>query len=311
MNTNIQIIDDSGQGNQTLIEPNFLKEVYYFNGSGMTFKKENDITYVNATEMAKHFGKHTKQWFDNKETHDFIHALAKARGMSPERGNRTSLNTSELAKLYPSLIIVVKGGTPGINQQGTWMHEDVALEFSRWLSPAFSIWCNDRIKELLKHGITATHNTIESIIDDPDTAIKLLNQIKKEREEKARLYADLENKEKTIEIQEGQLKIQAPVVKYANEVLNSDSLIATTLIAKDLDFPSAEKFNKELIKRGVLNHQKVNGCYVISSKYSGKGYTHTKTHDYTDSQGNKKTSRLLYWTEKGRLFLNYLFSDNK
>jgi hypothetical protein len=29
------------------------------------------------------------------------------------------------------------------------MHEDVALEFARWLSPAFAIWCNDRIKEIL------------------------------------------------------------------------------------------------------------------------------------------------------------------
>lgn len=29
------------------------------------------------------------------------------------------------------------------------MHEDVALEFARWLSPKFAIWCNRRIKELL------------------------------------------------------------------------------------------------------------------------------------------------------------------
>ena len=35
------------------------------------------------------------------------------------------------------------------------MHEDVALEFARWLSPAFAIWCNDRIKELLTKGTTS------------------------------------------------------------------------------------------------------------------------------------------------------------
>lgn len=29
------------------------------------------------------------------------------------------------------------------------MHEDVALEFARWLSPRFAIWCNDRVKELI------------------------------------------------------------------------------------------------------------------------------------------------------------------
>lgn len=31
------------------------------------------------------------------------------------------------------------------------MHEDVALEFARWLDPIFAIWCNDRIKELIPY----------------------------------------------------------------------------------------------------------------------------------------------------------------
>lgn len=42
----------------------------------------------------------------------------------------------------------------GLNP-GTWMHEDIALDFAQWLSVDFRLWCNDRIKELLKHGITA------------------------------------------------------------------------------------------------------------------------------------------------------------
>lgn len=52
---------------------------------------------------------------------------------------RTSLNASDLAKRYPMLIKVFKGGMPGQAVQGTWMHEDVALEFARWLSPQFAI----------------------------------------------------------------------------------------------------------------------------------------------------------------------------
>lgn len=42
------------------------------------------------------------------------------------------------------------------------MHEDVALEFARWLSPAFAIWCNDRIKELLLTGTVSTGTATES-----------------------------------------------------------------------------------------------------------------------------------------------------
>lgn len=41
------------------------------------------------------------------------------------------------------------------------MHEDVALEFARWLSPMFAIWCNDRIKELLTKGHTERHQIPE------------------------------------------------------------------------------------------------------------------------------------------------------
>lgn len=39
---------------------------------------------------------------------------------------------------------LVKINKGGIND-GTWMHEDVAIEFARWLSPAFTLWANDRI----------------------------------------------------------------------------------------------------------------------------------------------------------------------
>ena len=41
------------------------------------------------------------------------------------------------------------------------MHEDVAIEFARWLSPAFSIWCNDKIKELLTTGKTEIKTCVQ------------------------------------------------------------------------------------------------------------------------------------------------------
>lgn len=92
------------------------------------------------------------------------------------------------------LIQVVKGGN---GSQGTWMHEDVALEFARWLNPAFAIWCNRHIKELLQHGMTATTKTLEDMINNPDLIIGLATQIKQERAENERLR--IEN-EKNIKI---------------------------------------------------------------------------------------------------------------
>ncbi len=42
-------------------------------------------------------------------------------------------------KSHRSVLIQTENGV------GTWMHEDAALEFARWHSPAFAIWCNDSV----------------------------------------------------------------------------------------------------------------------------------------------------------------------
>ena len=93
---------------------------------------------INATEMAKPFGKRPVKWLELPSTKEFLSTM------------------SEVRKSDIEFIKTVKGGSNGGGC--TWMHEDVALEFARWLSPAFAIWCNDRIKELLTTGSTATNN---------------------------------------------------------------------------------------------------------------------------------------------------------
>ena len=108
-------------------------QIFQYNGSPISFQK-GDSVMVNATEMAKPFGKRPVDWLQNQQAKEFITALAEVR-------KSTSAD----------LVKVTKGGY-NKKGQGTWMHEDVALEFARWLSPMFAIWCNDRIKELLTKG---------------------------------------------------------------------------------------------------------------------------------------------------------------
>lgn len=139
---------------------------YIYEGSEVTFSNGDNVM-VNATQMAKAFGKEVKHWGENNSTTEFILSLARAREIEPnphfanllnisEVGKFTSLSISDLAKLFPSLIKVVRGS---LEEQGTWMHEDAALEFARWLSPSFAIWCNDRIKELIKNGVSDIRET--------------------------------------------------------------------------------------------------------------------------------------------------------
>lgn len=99
---------------------------FSYAGSKITFATESGVR-VNATQMAKPFGKSAKDWLKTQASKEFIAALSE-----------------EMNVLSTDLVKVIYG-----DNGGTWMHEDVALEFARWLSPAFAIWCNRRIKELL------------------------------------------------------------------------------------------------------------------------------------------------------------------
>lgn len=248
-------------------------QIFNYNGNNITFQIGKGDVMVNATEMAKSFSKRPADFLQNQQTKNFIKEYSVTRNTV----------TADLVK-------VVQGG----NSQGTWMHEDLALEFSRWLSPAFSIWCNDRIKELLKHGITATPQTVEQMLDNPDVLILTLQKLKEERAEKLRLQ--LQNKQ-----QQQELQISAPKVEYYNEVLSSTSTYTTTLIAKELGM-SATNLNRLLHELKIQYKQ--SNTWVLYFKYENLGYTKTITSTYTDSLGVTRTSMLTVWTEKGRKFIH-------
>ena len=75
-------------------------QIFQYNGSPITFHKGDNVM-VNATEMAKPFGKSPEQ------TKTYVKAL------------------SEVRKILSSDLVQVIYGDNG----GTWMHEDVALVF--------------------------------------------------------------------------------------------------------------------------------------------------------------------------------------
>lgn len=257
-------------------------QIFQYNGSPISFQK-GDSVMVNATEMAKSFGKTTKDWLRTKQSKDFINSLSAVRQIS-----------------LTELVMILQGGN---GEQGTWMHEDVAIEFARWLNPAFAIWCNDRIKELLTVGMTATQPTLEQMIDNPDLVIKLATELKQKREEVSRLQMYSEQQQATIELQEEQLKKSASKVAYHDKVLSSVSTYTATQIAKEFGF-GAETLNKKLREMNVQYKQ--NGQWLLKSKYQNKGYTKTITRQFTGSNGETHTSQLTVWTEAGREFIHGL-----
>lgn len=183
-----------------------MNSIFQYNNNPITFKRQDGCLYVNATEMARAFGKRPAKWLELPSTKEFIRYLSNVR--------KSDILIDEKSEASEIQSVIT---TPG-NGGGTWMHEDVALEFARWLSPAFAIWCNDRIKDLLKNGYTKLDS-----ISRKDLARMLLEA----EEEKERILE--ENKR-----QQQVLKEAEPKVLFADAVTASETSILVGELAKIL-----------------------------------------------------------------------------
>ena len=106
---------------------------------------------------------------------------------------------------------------------------------------------------------------------------------------------------------EEQNRLMAPKAAYFDNVLQSEGLITTNIIANELGM-SAKKLYKILKDLGVLYNQ--NGVYMLYAKYRGLGYDKYRTHTYTsDTTGMQVAKQYLCWTQLGRKFILYLIKS--
>lgn len=117
------------------------------------------------------------------------------------------------------------------------------------------------------------------------------------------LESEKENERLQIQnrLQTDELRKQAPKIEYVNQVLQSESTYNTNQIAKELGM-SAISLNKVLKDRKIQYKQ--NGTWLLYHNYQSKGFTKTKTHIFTNSEGAQHTSMLTVWTELGRAFIH-------
>lgn len=165
------------------------------------------------------------------------------------------------------------------------------------------------------HGITAMPQTVDAILNDPDTMIRALEALKAEREKVAqanRQIERLEDRNKCYHSENNRLqrlhdkdmkllRQQAPLVEYAANVLSSESTYTTTQIAKELGM-SAQLLNRLLHDFGIQFKQ--GGQWQLYAMYDQKGYIKTRTHTYTKKDGRIQTMLTTVWTEAGRKFLH-------
>lgn len=164
----------------------------------------------------------------------------------------------------------------------------------------FQDWVTSEIlPSIRKHGAYMTNDALEKALTSPDFLIKIATELKAEQQK--RIEA-----EETTRLQSEQLKLQAPKVQYVDEVLQSANTYNANLIAKEMGM-SAETMNRKLSEMGILYKQ--GGVWLLTYKYQNKGFTKTKTHLFTRSDGTQGTAMLTVWTEKGREFIHNVFAS--
>ena len=169
-----------------------------------------------------------------------------------------------------------------------------AKEFKRWVTA-------EVLPSIRKYGVYATPDVAAQLLNDPAFAVKIFTALADERAKTARLTEE----NKVLHEQVFEMK---PKANYYDLILQCPHAIPVTVIAKDYGL-SAKKFNKLLNKLGV--QFKVNGTWVLYSKYADRGWTVTKTHNYIHKSTNLPDAAVnTYWTQKGRRELYELLKAN-
>ena len=143
--------------------------------------------FVNATELCRAGNKLFNDWYRLDKTKELIKELEKYE--NPETGNPVSANSQNYdlnnenienidtetnintinsnrinnqnpeTRIHTSAFVkIVKGGNDK-NNQGTWIHPDLAIQLAQWISPKFALQVGKWIRTLF---ITGTVSLVES-----------------------------------------------------------------------------------------------------------------------------------------------------
>ena len=119
-----------------------------------------------------------------------------------------------------------------------------------------------------------------------------------------RKIISLEHKNEALQLELEEARKQTD---YLDLILQTKDMLTTTQIAQDYGM-SANKFNQILKQVGI--QRKVNGQWILYTKYQGKGYIASRTFDYVGKDNKAHSKITTVWTQLGRRFIYEKLKDN-
>lgn len=160
-----------------------------------------------------------------------------------------------------------------------------AKAFKRWIT-------SEVIPSIRKHGAYITPDTLEQMIADPDTAIRLLTTLKEERQERVRLEAEA--------------KANRPKVLFADAVATAHTSILIGELAKLLKQNGVDMGQNRLFdwmrKHGYLIARKGTDYNMPTQKSMELGLMEIKETSISHADGHVSISKTPKITGKGQQY---------
>ena len=150
-----------------------------------------------------------------------------------------------------------------------------AKAFRRWIT-------SDILPSIRKHGAYIADETLRKMRDDSSFTNGLIKRLFDEQTQNNNLLEHIDK--------------LAPKARYCDIILQCDSAIPISVIAKDYGM-TAVMFNKLLHSLKV--QYRSGGTWLLYNEHVGKGYAVSKTYYIRDRVSAIHT----YWTQKGRKFI--------
>jgi hypothetical protein len=111
-----------------------LKFIYQETQIHFLLQNEGEVM-VNATDLAKAFGKETKDFLRNETTKAFINAFIETENATLNKENSPFISEKD--------VVFSRQKT------GTFMRRELAVYFAMWLDPYFAVWVTKTIDQLI------------------------------------------------------------------------------------------------------------------------------------------------------------------
>lgn len=173
----------------------------------------------------------------------------------------------------------------------------------------FQDWVFEEVLPTLRkegsYSMTQSKQSLASYqIEDP---IERAKRWIEEQQHTRALEAQTEQQAQTIGIQQKELTIAAPKVKYYDDTLSSTDCLTTTQVADDLGI-SARALNQQLSNAGIQYFQ--SGSWHLKGKYREWQLASTRTYNYIKGDGSTGTKVNLVWNQRGKRLILALYNND-